>query len=130
MKILPTSPLGAYIAAIELDGVAINATYVDLETGRVQYWENGRQVEGQGEVKILLQAKQKPYSLNPAMDTELSALLEKAKQRMALMTPEERAKMFEEQKASFVRAMTTPCEHGVLDFETCPDCRAKYDEDQ
>ena len=31
--------------------------------------------------------------------------------------------MMEEQRKSFVRAMTTPCEHGVLDFETCPKCR-------
>lgn len=36
------------------------------------------------------------------------------------MTPAER----ETQRESWVRAMTTPCEHGVLDFEQCGDCRA------
>jgi hypothetical protein len=29
----------------------------------------------------------------------------------------------EEQRKSWVRGMTTGCEHGVLDFETCPQCR-------
>ena len=27
------------------------------------------------------------------------------------------------QRESWVRAMTTPCEHGVLDFEQCGECR-------
>lgn len=36
-----------------------------------------------------------------------------------IMTPEEE----EAQRQSWVRGMTTPCEHGVLDFEQCPDCR-------
>lgn len=35
------------------------------------------------------------------------------------MTPEER----EAQKQSWVCGMTRGCEHGVLDFEQCPDCR-------
>lgn len=34
------------------------------------------------------------------------------------MTPAE----IDAQRQSFIRAMTTPCEHGVLDFEQCPDC--------
>ena len=37
------------------------------------------------------------------------------------MTPEE----IEAQRQSWVRGMTTPCEHGELDFEQCPQCRAK-----
>ena len=36
------------------------------------------------------------------------------------MTPEE----VEAQRASWVRAFSTPCEHGRLDFEQCPGCRA------
>jgi hypothetical protein len=28
-----------------------------------------------------------------------------------------------EQRKSWVRGMTIGCEHGVLDFETCPQCR-------
>lgn len=36
------------------------------------------------------------------------------------MTPAE----IEAQRRSWVRGMTTPCEHGELDFEQCPKCRA------
>jgi hypothetical protein len=53
----------------------------------------------------------------------IEELLEKSKNVVAAMSPEEYAAMMEAQRASFVRAMTTPCEHGVLDFETCPKCR-------
>jgi len=35
------------------------------------------------------------------------------------MTPEE----IKAQRQSWVRAFTTPCEHGELDFEQCPECR-------
>lgn len=38
------------------------------------------------------------------------------------MTPAE----IEAQRQSFIRGMTTPCEHGVLDFEQCPECRARH----
>lgn len=44
--------------------------------------------------------------------------------RYNAMGYEERAKMKAAQRASFIRSMTTPCEHGVLDFEQCGDCRA------
>lgn len=37
------------------------------------------------------------------------------------MTPEE----VEAQRQSWVRGMTTPCEHGELDFEQCGQCRSK-----
>jgi len=37
------------------------------------------------------------------------------------MTPDE----IEEQRLSFVRAFTARCEHGVLDFEQCPNCRGR-----
>ena len=37
------------------------------------------------------------------------------------MTPEE----LDAQCKSWVRGMTTPCEHGVVDFETCPQCRGR-----
>lgn len=55
--------------------------------------------------------------------TDINKLLADAKERVAKMTPEEREKMFNEQRKSWVRGMTTGCEHGVLDFEQCPDCR-------
>lgn len=38
------------------------------------------------------------------------------------MTPEQKAAHDAAQKASFIKGMG-PCEHGVYDFETCPDCR-------
>lgn len=55
---------------------------------------------------------------------ELKALADAAHARVAAMSPEDQAAHWDAQRKSFVRAMTTPCEHGVLDFETCPHCRA------
>lgn len=123
MNILPSNLICQYITAIELDGKPINATFIDMETGRVQYWEAGKQVEATGKVRILLESKEEQASLDPVLSNELDKLLEQAKRHMARMSPEDRRKMYEEQKQSFVRAFTTPCEHGVLDFETCPKCR-------
>lgn len=34
----------------------------------------------------------------------------------------------EAQRQSWVRAFTTPCEHGELDFEQCPQCRGAQQE--
>ena len=123
MNILPSSLVCQYIKGVELDGKPINATFIDMETGRVQYWEAGEQVEATGKVRILLESKDAKVSLDPILSNELDKLLEQAKQHMARMSPEDRRKMYEEQKQSFIRAFTTPCEHGVLDFETCPKCR-------
>lgn len=53
----------------------------------------------------------------------LDKLLAEAKQQVDRMTPKQREEMFARQRESFVRAMTTPCEHGELDFEQCPQCR-------
>lgn len=61
------------------------------------------------------------------MDKNLKKLLEDAKKSVARMTPAEYAEMMEAQKQSFVRAMTTPCEHGMLDFEDCDKCRGEND---
>ena len=99
MQILPGSPMTQYIIAVELDGKPVNATYIDMETGRVQYWHAGEQVEGFGEVKVLLQAKQKTETLDPAMAVELDRLLEEAKQNMATMDPEVREATYRELKA-------------------------------
>jgi len=123
MNILPSSLLSQYIKAVELDGKPVNATFIDMETGRVQYWDSGNQVEATGKVRILLESKDEKVSLDPILSNELDKLLERAKQHMARMSPEDRRKMYEEQKQSFIRAFTTPCEHGVLDFEQCSKCR-------
>lgn len=60
------------------------------------------------------------------MSPELEELLEKAKARVEAMTPEEYAEMIRLQRKSFVRGMMARCEHGVLDFEQCSECRSKY----
>ena len=99
MQILPSSPLTQYIQAVELNGEAVNATYIDMETGRVQYWHAGEQVEGAGQIRILLQSKDKKASLDPAMASELDKLLEQAKQGMALMTPDQRAEIYSNLKS-------------------------------
>jgi hypothetical protein len=61
--------------------------------------------------------------------TDLQDLLDAARKRVDEMTPDEREKMMEDQRASWVRAMTMGCEHGVLDFEQCPECRGKSADD-
>jgi len=52
----------------------------------------------------------------------LEDLLQKAIERVRAMSPEEREAMRLEQAKSFARAFT-PCEHGIYDWEQCPDCR-------
>lgn len=54
--------------------------------------------------------------------SKLDELFAKAKARVAAMTPAERAAMYEAQRQSWIRGMATPCEHGDLDWETCPEC--------
>lgn len=60
------------------------------------------------------------------MDDKLKDLLDKAKAQVEAMSPEEYEAMKQEQAKSFVRGMLARCEHGVLDFEQCPQCREKY----
>lgn len=61
----------------------------------------------------------KPYAVVPA---KLSRLIEESKARVAAMTPAERAAMFEAQRQSWAMSFA-PCDHGIADWETCPDCR-------
>lgn len=55
--------------------------------------------------------------------TDLATLIHNSLTKLAAMTPAEREAMWQAQRESFTRAMQ-PCEHGVYDFETCPDCRS------
>jgi hypothetical protein len=55
-------------------------------------------------------------------EDKLRELVAKANARYDAMTPEEKRAHDEAQRASFVRAFA-PCEHGRIDFETCPKCR-------
>lgn len=54
----------------------------------------------------------------------IEEMLVEAKRRVDAMTPEQRAAMEKAQRESFMRGMG-PCEHGILDFEDCEECRAK-----
>jgi hypothetical protein len=58
-------------------------------------------------------------------EQELKKLVDAARARVEDMSPEDQAAHWETQRQSFVRGMTTPCEHGELDFEQCPLCRAE-----
>lgn len=106
MQIFPSSPMTRYIKGVELNGQSINATFIDMATGRVQYWNAGSLVEDTGEVRILLESHAEIASLDPQMSNELDALLDQAKRYMATLSPEEREAMFEEQKASLARGFT------------------------
>jgi hypothetical protein len=54
----------------------------------------------------------------------LASRLQKAAAWWQTASPAEREAMHKAQRESFARAMA-PCEHGVADFEDCPDCRSK-----
>jgi hypothetical protein len=58
--------------------------------------------------------------------TNFRKMLDEIEAHRASLPPEVRAKLEaderEAQRQSWVRAMQ-PCEHGVLDFEDCGDCR-------
>ena len=53
---------------------------------------------------------------------DILELLKRAKAAQEAMSPEEWAAMVEAQRQSWLRGMA-PCEHGVADWEDCPDCR-------
>lgn len=57
--------------------------------------------------------------------SDITEKLRESVERVKRMTPEERERMLEEQRKSWVRGMTARCEHGVVDFEQCPDCRGR-----
>lgn len=61
---------------------------------------------------------------------KLTEALAKAAERVKAMSPEEQQAMWQAQRESFVRGMTTPCEHGELDFEQCPQCRPTRKDDR
>ena len=54
-------------------------------------------------------------------DLELDALMARVRNAPPMTDAEIQA-----QRESWVRGMTTPCKHGVIDFEQCPDCRGLY----
>ena len=56
--------------------------------------------------------------------TDISDLLRRAAEAYRNLSPEEKVKHDEAQRQSWLRGMA-PCEHGVSDWETCPQCRAQ-----
>lgn len=56
----------------------------------------------------------------------LTALLAEARTAYAALSPQDRAAHDAAQRASFARGITARCEHGVLDFEQCPQCRRVF----
>jgi hypothetical protein len=60
------------------------------------------------------------------MSDEIRAIMARIKAERDAMPPEQRAKLEAEelaaQRESWIRGMA-PCEHGVLDWETCAQCR-------
>lgn len=60
------------------------------------------------------------------MPVDIDDLLRRANERYDAMSPAEQDAMWKAQRESFVRGMTTPCEHGELDWETCHKCREVY----
>ena len=58
-------------------------------------------------------------------EAELRILIDKAQAKFKALSPEEQKNHREAQRESFVRGVTTPCEHGVLDFEQCGECYSK-----
>lgn len=59
---------------------------------------------------------------------DLQQMLADAVDRVKAMTPEEQTAMWRDQRESWVRGMTQGCEHGVLDFEQCPQCWGESEE--
>lgn len=55
---------------------------------------------------------------------DLAEALRQAIARVTTMTDCQIVAMMRAQRESFIRCMTTPCEHGKLDFEQCGACRA------
>ena len=56
--------------------------------------------------------------------TDFVEMATEARRRYEALPPAERKAHDEAQRASWVRGMTARCEHGIADFEQCPDCRA------
>lgn len=56
-------------------------------------------------------------------DTKIIKGLEEAIAYVRTLSPEDYASMVAAQSLSYARSLA-PCEHGMVDFEQCADCRA------
>ncbi len=53
---------------------------------------------------------------------KLNDLIKQSVELVKAMSPEEKQAMIKAQAESWARSCA-PCEHGIRDWETCPDCR-------
>lgn len=60
-------------------------------------------------------------------EAEFKSLVGEARARYDALSPDEKREHDEAQRQSWVRGMTTRCEHGEVDFEQCPKCRGGHD---
>jgi hypothetical protein len=59
------------------------------------------------------------------MKSSLEELLKRTVEHYKSLTQAQKDEMWRLQKESWIRGMA-PCEHGIRDWETCPDCLEKY----
>lgn len=59
------------------------------------------------------------------MSSNFMKLVAEANARFTALSPEQQEAHREAQRASFVRAFTFRCEHGMADFEQCGECRRR-----
>lgn len=110
--------IGAAVASLEEHIARADAAYAaGLRDGKAAA-DAGQAMaahEGRETVRITLSGS--------VMHPELDEMIAEAKRFVASLSPAEREAMLREQAASLARGMA-PCEHGVRDFEQCPQCRA------
>lgn len=90
-----------------------------------QWWKPGDKRRNLVKAAALLLAEiERLDRIDNGTSITLQAIIDKTAAHVAAMSPKEREAMLAAQRESFVRGMSTPWEHGQLDFETCPACRA------
>lgn len=113
---------GEYVTASGMSGCVTAVHLANTQRTRArafldQHTSSGDPVQGPSVADDL------PYE--GADRSRLSKLIRRAAAAYDAMSPEQKAAHDEAQRQSWIRSMA-PCEHGVRDWETCPDCLAKH----
>lgn len=96
-----------------------NMTDIEIEQARQSAQDLIDENESWTEAVASWEAAGKPRTLEANTPSpEIDDLIARVRNAPP-MTPAE----IQEQRESWVRGMCTPCEHGVVDFEQCVDCR-------
>jgi hypothetical protein len=77
--------------------------------------------KGEAVTKLMNNAANAFAAAHNARNKSLDAKMRKVADWWRSASLDERMAMHKAQRESFARAMA-PCEHGVADWETCPDC--------